>query len=510
MKNRIYLKNEDKLRLIHFIYSQRKLAGAFFLYLIDKYKKIEQDNFLNKEYGEISLYLFPEELTQIRKDAIERIDMSKNNKNFSTEKKESPDKLFWENVSYIVNEEHQVNIFRLKESIREFFNKMSLDDPSSLAETVKINMQNIMDRELNKDNKVSSEIEFLKILNSDFLKLSDLKMKHKEEAIDEKYINKEKIDDFSKNIIDNIQREVLKIPDINTALNIKTNDLLNIIENSSINDQIEFINVYLNKTKMALVQFFNKNSKSSMNRYMQSLNIYFKLIKKYSDAYQDEWGEIFSYYKKEKELLVETFNIVILNLEGKEEKLKVKSKIERFLNKFIIDNEVDSENRQKEKRHDFKEFFGILKREEYMKKKVTERINKEVNIDIVKNLWIENHMELIELSEEEIKEIEEKEKEQLIIDMENIEKENLKNKKKNESFLIAHKLFMKYEEELNIDTFKDDAMAIFDRIYVEDDLPSLFEGIFSKEEISDKRVLYRIIEDAFHKKFNNKNTIRRK
>ena len=497
------LKNEERLKFLSFLFSERRLATSFVLKIIEKYKKIEKDNFF-KDISEFEIYLSDEDVQDILSLA-QVIEMTKQNANFSTEKEKQSPKHLLEMTTYFFNEDGSLKITLFKSILRETFNGLSLDDPATLAENIKINMQNIMDRDIQKGNGVASEVNVLKSLSENYFKLSDLTSKKVKESLDEKYIDSELMNNFSLNIIENIRREVSQIGDVNVALSLKTKDVLESIKESSVSEQLKYINLYLERTKRALVQFFNKKSKSSMNTYISKLGLYFRLANKYSDKYQEDWYYIRKEFEQEKGELVNTIHLVIENLEGKQKELLIKSNIEEFMAQFMINDEYDSDKRKKEKRDSLYSTFGSYTNRAFRRMEIRE--GKELDMNVLKNMWEEEHAVRVELSEEEIEEFKLQEEETKRLELEKIKQDDIINKQKTEVFKKIYKILSRRKNDISVDEFRLDSSKLFNELYIEHDFINMFEGIYTTEQLTDKRVLYRIIEELFEKEFNKERSV---
>lgn len=492
------LKNESELQFISFLYSERKLAIAFALTVIDIFKRMEKDNFYQSS-SEFKIILSEQNIINIFKEA-ETIEITKTNKNFSTEKKHQTPEHLLESISFFFNDDKTLKVSLFKRMIRELFTGLSLDNPSDLAEHIRINIQNIMDRELQKENNVNVEINFLNSISKDNFKLSDLSSKIVNNSIDIKFLDLDYFHQFASILLENVKREVYKIPDVNVALSLKTNDLLESIVDSSISEQLNYINLYIQRTEQALVQFFNKNSKNSMNSYISKIEQFFKLLKKYTPMYQEEWKTLRRKYELEKSKLISNIHLVMENLEGRQDELRTKSKIEKYFDRFRIREDYDSTDTKTRKRDLFNLEFGIKVDKNF--RNINNKHYDDIDAETLRNTLIEDSRERIYYSEEEIEEIKYKKEKQDKIELEVIQLENEKHKEKSILLKKIYKILLSHKDEISIDNFQEDSMKVFDRIYVDYDFVSLFKGIFSEDELKSKRVLYKIIEELFSKEYS--------
>ena len=489
------LKDKDKLDFITFLNSEKKLAFSLIIFLVEEYKKEEKINFFNDERLDISIELTEEDIKYIFKYA-ETIDMTKKDSSL-TNNRTTTEENFIDHIKYIILEENIIDIMKFKYIIREYFINISLDDPTYLAENIKINMQNIMDREITKENNVTSEIMILKALNEETMKLSSINKNHLELNINASYIDKEYIEEFSNNILENISREVFTISQVNIALTQKTDEILSYIEDISIGKQLSYISLYLERTRKSLKQFFNKEYKSSMNYYMQKLNIYFEFIKGYTYNKDSQWRTIKMEYEREVDILIDTIEFVIFNLENMQNNLMKKSNIETYMEQFKINEDYDKGDRKKEKIALLNKRFGI-KLGTFSKKMTIKKIDN----DIIKNLWIDAHRVKEVLSDEAIEEAI-----SLALEKEEIDKEKLKeerdlNIKRDKAFKELYQYLLNEKDNIKLDTFKDDSKEVFDKIYDEKDISLIFKDLYTEEEIIDKRILYRCIEKLFQDEYS--------
>ncbi|HIP34332.1 MAG TPA: hypothetical protein EYG89_06440 [Bacteroidia bacterium] len=493
---KLIFKNDKYMSLLSFIYRERLLAFTFVSDLVERFKKIEREYYLTYQTKDIEISLVENDFLNL----IERAESLKDggdfrkNKYFTTDRTSKSFSGFYEHVQYLFLEDgglYHLDIQKFKILLRENFSNISIDSPSFLAESIKINMKSKMDRELSINNNIKSESEFLTAIGKDRFKLTNLNS-------DLKVSGDYEFKAFSENLLESLSSEVEKISTVNIALKYRTVDILESIKETSIERQLNFINKYLNSTKETLSNFFDGDSSESMNMYIQKAEQYFKLV----GQFKEEWRSVRYKYETEKVILIDTIYEVLYTLQGVEENLRTKGKIEKFMMRFDINDTWDSSALKASKNLDFKEFF-FIKNDLYLEvsKSAKPESHSADIINFLKNDLEERMKERVILTADEI------------IERKRVEKENDKIERDAAKVKLAadirlssahnsiYTLLNKKLRFISKEHFRRDSRAEMDKLILNNQ--DYIIELFGKEAINDNRVLYRSIEKLYYKEFSN-------